>query len=85
VVDVMGLILAIMVTAACVQDRDGTRPLLWKLAAGRAVTLIWADGGYVGKPARCTASCRSSSGPMTCTPSRCCPAAGWWSGRSAGS
>ena len=49
-VDVMGLILAIVITAACVQDRDGARPLLWKLAAGyRAVTLIWADGGYAGK------------------------------------
>jgi transposase len=29
-VDVMGLILAIVVTAASVQDRDGARPLLWQ-------------------------------------------------------
>ncbi len=49
-VDVMGLILAVVVTAASVQDRDGARPLLWKLAAAsRTVTLIWADGGYAGK------------------------------------
>src|SRR6266568_3684844 len=49
-VDVMGLILCVVVTAASVQDRDGARPLLWRLAAGyRAVTLIWADGGYTGK------------------------------------
>jgi transposase len=49
-VDVMGLILCVVVTAASVQDRDGARPLLWKLAAGyRAVTLIWADGGYAGQ------------------------------------
>jgi transposase len=49
-VDVMGLILAVAVTAASVQDRDGARPLLWKLAAAsRTVTLIWADGGYAGK------------------------------------
>jgi transposase len=49
-VDVMGLILCIVVTAASVQDRDGARPLLWKLAAGHhAITLIWADGGYAGK------------------------------------
>jgi transposase len=49
-VDVMGLILCVVVTAASVQDRDGARPLLWKLAAAyRAVTLIWADGGYAGK------------------------------------
>ena len=49
-VDVMGLILAIVVTAASVQDRDGARPLLWRLAASfGTVTLIWADGGYAGK------------------------------------
>ena len=48
-VDVLGLILCIVVTAASVQDRDGARPLLWKPAAYRAVTLIWADGGYAGK------------------------------------
>jgi len=46
----MGLILCVVVTAASVQDRDGARPLPWRLAAGfRAVTLIWADGGYAGK------------------------------------
>ena len=49
-VDVMGLISRVVVTAASVQDRDGARPLLWKLAAGyRAITLIWADGGYAGQ------------------------------------
>jgi transposase len=49
-VDVMGLILCVVVTAASVQDRDGARPLLWQLAASfRTVTLIWADGGYAGK------------------------------------
>lgn len=49
-VDVMGLILCVLVTAASVQDRDGARPLLWRLTAGfRAVTLIWADGGYAGQ------------------------------------
>jgi hypothetical protein len=46
----MGLILCIVVTAASVQDRDGARPLLWRLAASfRTVTLVWADGGYAGK------------------------------------
>lgn len=46
----MGLILCIVVTAAFVQDRDGTRPLLWRLAASfRTVTLAWADGGHAGK------------------------------------
>jgi len=46
----MGLILTVVITAASVQDRDGARPLLWKLAAAyRTVTLIWADGGYAGR------------------------------------
>jgi transposase len=49
-VDVMGLLLCVVVTAASVQDRDAARPLLWQLAAGfRGVTLVWADGGYAGK------------------------------------
>jgi transposase len=49
-VDVMGLLLVIVVTAASVQDRDGARALLWRLrACFRTVTLVWADGGYAGK------------------------------------
>jgi len=49
-VDVMGLLLSVVVTAASVQDRDGARPLLWRLAASyRTVTLVWADGGYAGQ------------------------------------
>jgi transposase len=49
-VDVMGLLLVIVVTAASVQDRDGARALLWRLrAAFRTVTLVWADAGYAGK------------------------------------
>jgi transposase len=49
-VDVTGLLLCVVVTAASVQDRDAARPLLWQLAAGyRAVTLVWADGGYAGQ------------------------------------
>jgi transposase len=82
-VDVMGLILAVVITAASVQDRDAAKPLLWKLTAGcRTVTLVWADGGYAGKlgspgpPAPCAAPCISSSAPITCTPSRSCPAVG---------
>ena len=30
-VDAMGLLLAVVITAASVQDRDGARPLLWNL------------------------------------------------------
>jgi transposase len=49
-VDVMGNLLAVLVTAASVQDRDAGRDLLWRLqAAYRAISLVWADGGYAGK------------------------------------
>src|SRR6185312_8592254 len=49
-VDVLGLLLAVLVTAASVQDRDAARPLLWNLRrAFPSVKLAWADGGYAGK------------------------------------
>jgi transposase len=49
-VDVTGLLLAIVVTPASVQDRDGARPLLWQLRAQhRGIRLAWADAGYAGK------------------------------------
>ena len=49
-VDVMGLLLTVLVTAASVQDRDAARPLLWNLRrAFPSVRLAWADGGYAGK------------------------------------
>jgi transposase len=49
-VDTLGLLLAVVVTPACVQDRDGARPLLWRLRAGhRRITLAWADAAYTGK------------------------------------
>jgi transposase len=49
-VDVAGLLLTVLVTAASVQDRDGARPLLWNLArAFPSIKLVWADGGYAGK------------------------------------
>jgi putative transposase len=49
VVDTMGLLLAVVVHAASVQDRDGAYAVLAKLA-GRfpRLRLIWADGGYGG-------------------------------------
>jgi transposase len=49
-VDVLGMLLAVVVTPACVQDRDGARPLLWRLrAAHHGVRLAWADAGYTRK------------------------------------
>ena len=49
-VDVLGLLLTVLVTAASVQDRDAAKPLLWNLRkAFPTVKLAWADGGYAGK------------------------------------
>lgn len=50
VVDTCGLLLAVLVTAAGVQDRDGARPLLWALrACFPTIRLVWADSGYAGR------------------------------------
>ncbi len=48
-VDCLGLILAIMITPASVQDRDAAKSLIKFLVAmhGR-LQIIWADGGYLG-------------------------------------
>ena len=49
-VDVLGLLLTVLVTAASVQDRDAARPLLWNLRrAFPSVKLAWTHGGYAGK------------------------------------
>jgi transposase len=46
-VDTTGLLLAVVITAASVQDRDGARPLLWNLRRScTQILLIWADAGY---------------------------------------
>jgi transposase len=43
----LGLLLAVSVTSASVQDRPGGRQILTRLAAAfPAVALVWADGGY---------------------------------------
>lgn len=50
VVDTLGLLLCVIVTAASVQDRDGAKPVLEQLARSfRRIRLVWADGGYAGK------------------------------------
>lgn len=49
-VDTLGLLLYVLVTTACTQDRDGARPLLTCVAASCArLRLVWADGAYAGK------------------------------------
>src|ERR1700694_1246724 len=48
-VDTLGLVLLVMVTAAHVQDSDGARTLLSILATKfRRLRMIWADGAYAG-------------------------------------
>jgi len=48
-VDTLGLLIAVVVHPANVQDRDGARKLLGILAsAWKSVRLIWADGAYAG-------------------------------------
>jgi len=50
VVDTLGLVMAVVVHAANIQDRDGAKSVLRKLAGGFSrLSLIWADGGYAGK------------------------------------
>jgi len=49
-VDTGGLLLAVVVTLAGIQDRDGAVRLLAALRARfSTIALIWADGGYTGR------------------------------------
>ena len=51
VVDTLGLVLAVVVHSAGLQDRDGAKLVLAALARGgfARLRLIWADGGYRGQ------------------------------------
>lgn len=49
-VDTLGLLMAVVVTAASVQDRDGAKLLVSRLpGACKKLRLIWVDGGYRGQ------------------------------------
>lgn len=49
-VDTLGLILAITITSAAVQDRDAAKGLIkLMLSMYHRIQIIWADGGYLGK------------------------------------
>ena len=51
IVDTQGLTIEVAVHPANVQDRDGAKLALKKLAGQfPGLRLIWADGGYAGKP-----------------------------------
>ena len=48
-VDCLGLILAMMITPAGVQDRDAARPLIkTRVRLYGRLPISWADGGYLG-------------------------------------
>lgn len=48
-VDTLGMVLAVVVHAADIQDRDGAKLVLAKLTGhSPRLTKIWADGGYAG-------------------------------------
>jgi putative transposase len=48
-VDVLGMILAITITSAAVQDRDAAKSLITlMLSMYQRIQIIWADGGYLG-------------------------------------
>ncbi|MEZ0069173.1 transposase, partial [Streptacidiphilus sp. MAP12-20] len=50
VVDTLGLLLAVMVTAASVTDREAGQTVLAALRERHwRMTLVWADGGYTGQ------------------------------------
>jgi putative transposase len=56
-VDTLGLILVVVVTAASVQERDGAK-LIFKAFTGGCKKLrrIWVDGGYRGASLNCPAN-----------------------------
>jgi putative transposase len=49
-VDTLGLLLAVVVHSAAIQDRDGAKLLFIRAAASfPSISLVWADGGYAGQ------------------------------------
>jgi putative transposase len=48
-VDTLGLIIAVVVHSAAIQDRDGARLLFKACDELTRMELIWADGGYAGQ------------------------------------
>ena len=60
VVDTLGLLVVVLVTAASVQDRDGGRLVPDKApVAMPSIVLVWADAGYAGRCASPAPSCGS--------------------------
>ncbi len=50
-VDTLGLLMTVVVTAASVQERDGARMVFARLnGSGKKLRRLWVDGGYRGSP-----------------------------------
>ncbi|WP_159424456.1 transposase [Streptomyces sp. 3214.6] len=65
VVDPLGLLLAVMVTAADVGDRTAAKVLLEQVAdAHHRLALVWADGGYTHRQPRRALPGRVRPGPV---------------------
>jgi putative transposase len=85
VVDTTGLLLAVVVHAADIQDRDGAKPVLSKLLGQfPRLKLIWADGAYAGQLADWAYILGGwlievAKRAMNSHSFGCCPAGGWWS------
>ncbi len=49
-VDTLGLLLAVAVHSAAIEDRDGAKELFIRAAASfPSISLVWVDGGYSGQ------------------------------------
>ncbi|MET9399448.1 transposase [Kitasatospora sp. NPDC002965] len=89
VTDTLGLLLAVHVVAASIQDRDGAkRPLLWTRLDHSGVKKVWADQGFASRlvewtPRSSAATWRSSARTPTSTASRSSPSDGRSSGHCA--
>lgn len=58
VVDTLGLILAVSVTAASIQDRDGAHPVVAAaMSKYPSVQALFVDGGYAGQCAQTVSQC----------------------------
>ncbi|SES49222.1 hypothetical protein SAMN04487983_10773 [Streptomyces sp. yr375] len=82
VTDTLGLLLAVHVVAASIQDRDGgKRPLLWTRLGHPGVKKVWADQGFADRrvewPQRSSAATwRSSARILTSVVSGSSPSGG---------
>ena len=99
VVDTLGLLLAVAVHPANIQDRDGAKLVLERMLGQYPwLKVIWADGAYGAKlvqwakevgqgggPRKWVAGVWNwCAGPGSYVLSRYCPGAGWWNAPSAG-